>query len=331
MNALTQQIIRRLREADGFVSGQQLSRELRISRATVSKHVQDLRALGYDIDSVPRRGYRLNRGINQATAAEVRPHLASSTLGRCIVFEEEIPSTNKRAMELADQSAPEGTVIVAECQSEGRGRMDRGWYSPKQKNLTFSMILRPRVPPVRVPELALVAAISLRETLQVEFPLVPFRIKWPNDLSIEGRKLSGILCEMSAKEGRVKHVVVGIGINVNSTQTDFPPELRKLATSIHEHTGRDASRPEILAHFLNRFEIDYTLWQRAEDLGPLVNLWHKHCLLTGRNLVVKQLAREIRGVGRGIDRHGRLVVEQKNGHTVHITSGDAHILEHSVI
>jgi BirA family biotin operon repressor/biotin-[acetyl-CoA-carboxylase] ligase len=325
MNEITAKILQRLKASHSYVSGQDMSREMDVSRAAISKHVQQLRDLGYTIKSVPRKGHLLRATVNQARTSEVQPLLATSDIGRHFIFQDEVSSTNRLAMGLAGEGAPSGTVVVAEQQSEGRGRMGRLWYSPRGANLYLSIVLRPKMPPNRVPELALVTAISLRESLQLQFPSVPFRIKWPNDIWVEHGKLSGILCEMAAELDRVKHVVVGIGINVNTKADDIPPELAGKATSIRMLTDTTASRPHLLAHFLNRFEQDYNVWQAAPDLAMYMDLWHEHCILAGRKIVIQQFDRTIEGIGRGIDRRGRLLVEQSDGNLLHVTSGDAHI------
>jgi len=215
---------------DEFVSGEAISDKLGLTRAAVWKHVDALRSQGYRIDAVPARGYRLVGIPDRLTPLELRPLLNTHDVGREVHWFEEIASTNDRAKELADDDAEHGEVVVAETQTAGRGRRGRAWASPARRNLYFSVVLRPDLPPVRAPELTLVASLAICDALRQAG--VDAGIKWPNDLLASGKKIAGILTELAAEPDRVDWVVLGVGVNVNSRREDFPDELRDTATSI---------------------------------------------------------------------------------------------------
>ena len=215
---------------DEFVSGEAISGKLGLTRAAVWKHVNALRAAGYRIEAVPARGYRLAEVPDRLTALELRPLLNTHDLGRELHCYEELGSTNDRAKELAEEGAEHGEIVVAEAQTAGRGRRGREWVSPPRRNLYFSVILRPELPPSRAAELTLVASIAVCDAARQAG--VDAGIKWPNDLLASGKKLAGILTELATEPDRVHWVVVGVGVNVNSRPEDFPEELRDEATSL---------------------------------------------------------------------------------------------------
>ncbi len=217
--------------ADDFVPGTVLCDKLDVPRAELLKRIDSLRARGYVIHTRGGIGYRLVEVPDQLGEAQIAPLLASGELGRKIHHSDELPSTNDEAHRLADLGALHGEVVVAEAQTRGRGRRGRDWVAPPGKSLTFSVILRPTIAPARAPEITLVAAVALAEALR-ELGAHATRIKWPNDLECKGRKIAGLLTELRAEVDRVRHVVLGIGVNVGLQMSDFPEELRPVATSL---------------------------------------------------------------------------------------------------
>src|SRR5512145_2072069 len=215
---------------DEFVSGEAISDKLGLTRAAVWKHVEALRGQGYRIDAVPARGYRLAGVPDRLTPLELRPLLNTHDLGQVVHWYEELGSTNDRAKELADEGAEHGEVVVAEAQTAGRGRRGRSWASPARRNLYFSVVLRPELPPTRAAEITLVASVAICDALRQAG--VEAGIKWPNDLLASGRKIAGILTELAAEPEQVQWVVLGVGVNVNARREDFPEELRGEATSL---------------------------------------------------------------------------------------------------
>ena len=225
------------------VSGAALSSALGVSRAAVWKHVEALRADGYRIEARRARGYTLTGNPDRLLPAEITQHLTTTRFGRRLETFETIDSTNIRAGQLAREGAPEGTLVVAERQTHGRGRLGRSWVSPARVNLYASFVLRPQLAPADAPQLALAAAVAVARALA---PLAPGRvaIKWPNDCLLDGRKVAGILTEMDAEVDRVRAVVLGIGVNLNATTRAFPIALRgdgDLGVARDRHGGRSAA------------------------------------------------------------------------------------------
>ncbi|MGI5924234.1 MAG: biotin--[acetyl-CoA-carboxylase] ligase [Lentisphaeria bacterium] len=260
------------------------------------------------------------------SSAAVTPLLTTRFLGRQFIYEQELVSTNRSALELAAAGCPAGLIVVAESQTGGRGRMTRSWFSPPGRNLYFSFVLRPRIAPAMVPQLALLAALSLRRALLEQGPTWPLKCKWPNDLWAEGRKISGILCEMNCRGMETSHVVVGIGVNVNISREELPPELRDSAGSLCQLAGRALPRAEILAAILNHFERDYEQWLADGGLASFLAEWRSASVLDDRAVKIEQSGRIYQGVARGITPEGFLRLEQSDGKIVTIHAGDVHVV-----
>ena len=308
--------------ADEFVSGEAISNKLGLTRAAVWKHVESLRAQGYRIDAVPARGYRLTGVPDRLTPLELRPLLNTHDLGRVVHWFEEIGSTNDRAKELAEQGAEHGEVVVAEAQTSGRGRRGRAWASPARKNLYFSVVLRPELPPARAPELTLVGSVAVCDALRQAG--VQAGIKWPNDLLASGRKIAGILTELAAEPDRVEWVVLGAGVNVNARPEDFPAEVRDDATSILLERGQAAPRALFAAACFTALE-DWTDRHAEEGFGPVREAWRERSVTLGREVAVTVDGRELVGVAEDIDETGALLVRTGAG-VERITSGDVQLL-----
>jgi BirA family biotin operon repressor/biotin-[acetyl-CoA-carboxylase] ligase len=297
---------------------------MRISRSAVWKHISLLREQGYDIESVPRRGHLLRAAADAPWAEEVAPLLKKGSLVREVFYQNRVDSTNAVAAAMAAEGLAEGTVVTADSQSAGRGRLQRKWISPASGNLYFSIILRPSTGPDRVAQIGLVAAASVHRALTGEKPGLRIGIKWPNDILAGGRKLAGILCEAKSEADVIHYAVVGIGINVNARS--FPKELADSATSIRLETGSDCDRPRLLAAVLNAFEEDYRRWLDAGDLTPLLPYLEEHSLLAGRSVVVASLDRRRSGKVRGFTATGELLLETEEEGIKGIASGDVHLL-----
>jgi BirA family biotin operon repressor/biotin-[acetyl-CoA-carboxylase] ligase len=308
--------------ADQFVSGEAISDKLGLTRAAVWKHVEALRGQGYRIDAMPARGYRLAGVPDRLTPLEIRPLLNTHDVGQVVHWYEEVGSTNDRAKELADEGAEHGEVVVAEAQTAGRGRRGRTWSSPARKNLYFSVVLRPDLPPSRAPELTLVASVAVCEALQQAG--VDARIKWPNDLLVSGRKIAGILTELAADPDCVQWVVLGVGVNVNARAEDFPAEVRGEATSILLERGQAAPRALFAAACFTALE--GWLDRHAEGGFPAIReAWKRHSATLGREVAVRLDAREIVGVAEDLDESGALLVRTEAG-VERILSGEVRML-----
>ncbi len=251
--------------------------------------------------------------------------LTTRAIGRLAEFHDCIDSTNIRGKQLATSQSAHGTVIVANTQTAGRGRMTRVWQSPPDCNLYFSLVLFPTIPPQIVPQLALLCALGVHEAMSQTVPTHTFGLKWPNDLwSQQGRKLSGILCE-AVLCGSQTAIVAGIGINVNGSSDDFPPDIRQTAGTLSELANHPLDRIELLAKFLNAFEPLLDQWQAAQSLQPFMDTWNKFDILRGTSIRVQNGDEIIEGIADGIRPDGRLVLSTPDGERL-IHAGDTHIL-----
>lgn len=309
--------------ADDVVSGEAISDKLGLTRAAVWKHVEALRGQGYRIDAVASRGYRLVAVPDRLRALELRPLLNTHDVGQVLHCHEELGSTNDEARALADADAEHGEVVVAERQTGGRGRRGRSWISPPRRNVAFSVILRPQeLPPARAPELTLVAAVAVCEALRHSG--VPAGIKWPNDVLVGGRKIAGILTELSAEADRVHWVVVGVGVNVNTRPEDFPPELRGEATSILIERDHPSPRALFLAACLSELEAWYDR-HAEEGFEPIRQAWRERSVTLGQQVRITTDGQEVVGLAEDIDETGALLVRTAPG-LVRVTSGDVALL-----
>ncbi|MBT3294718.1 MAG: biotin--[acetyl-CoA-carboxylase] ligase [Verrucomicrobia bacterium] len=319
MSDVTDRVLTALREQDDWCSGERIGAFLNISRASVSKHIAALRRLGYDIQSVSRRGHRLITAPNMPYPAEVRRHLRSARIGQCLHYVPDIDSTNTRAAADAKAGAAEGTVWVSDQQSAGRGRMDRTWHSAPGANLYASVILRPSVPVNRISEIGLVAAVAIERALLACHPDLAALIKWPNDILVERRKLCGVLCESEVEADAIHFAIIGFGINVN--ETSFPAALKPTATSLCLELGREVSRPELLAAVLNALDDAYGDWLAAEDLSPFLPYLEAHSVLQGRDVTVSTFRETLRGRVQSMSPSGELILVRDKQTTV-VSAGD---------
>ncbi|MBI1814108.1 MAG: biotin--[acetyl-CoA-carboxylase] ligase [Deltaproteobacteria bacterium] len=260
-------------------------------------------------------------------ATDIEPHLTTRRFGRRLHVFEEVDSTNTTARELAEAGAEEGTVVIAESQRRGRGRLGRQWVSPPQRNLYLSLVLRPRLPSEVIPQLTLVVGLAAAETVREWTSNVA--IKWPNDLVSGGRKLAGILTEMVADESGVRFVIPGIGVNLNSAPEDFPPAVRGIATSLSMITGAAIDRARFTARLLNRCEARYDQWQR-DGFATLAPEWERFSCLTDQPIVVQSdvhgKSERIEGVALGLADDGALRVRGADGRECRVVAGDVTVL-----
>lgn len=268
---------------------------------------------------------RLCPGDCQPDAAAVTPWLRTAVLGRRLLFFPELASSNLTAAAHGAAGAPEGLAVVADHQAAGRGRMARTWFSPPNRNLYVTLLLRPPLPPMAIPQLAIVAAIAIRRAIRELRPDLPIAIKWPNDLLVNGRKLCGILCEMTCEGQKTSQAVVGFGVNVNVDDAEWPPELRQTAVSLRSATGQTVNRAQLLATILNHFEPVYQEWLATRNLTMIRPEWQQASALDGKTVTITQFEQTITGTAQGITPEGALVLQLPDGTRKIIHAGDAHI------
>ncbi|UAL50788.1 MULTISPECIES: biotin--[acetyl-CoA-carboxylase] ligase [Metabacillus] len=321
---LRTRLLQAFSEAEGeFLSGQKLSETLGCSRTAVWKHIEDLRSEGYELEAVRKRGYRITYKPDKISGNEIQLGLKTEFMGRHIHFEEVLSSTQKIAHTLAGDGAKEGTIVVADQQTSGRGRLARAWYSPKQTGIWMSMILRPKIPINKTPQLTLLTAVALIQAIEEVTGLTP-EIKWPNDILINGKKIVGILTELQAEADRVHSVIIGVGMNVNHTLDQFPEELQATATSIAAETGEQADRAQVIQAIMMNFEKLYTSYL-VHGFKPVKLLWESYAISLNKNLIARTLQGTIRGRAIGIDDEGVLLLETNEGNIEKIYSADIEI------
>ncbi|OGP71885.1 MAG: biotin--[acetyl-CoA-carboxylase] ligase [Deltaproteobacteria bacterium RBG_16_50_11] len=314
-------ILQLLRErSSGFLSGEEISRRLKVTRTAIWKRVERLRSLGYEIKAIPRAGYRLIRSPDLLIPSEVNPLLETKWIGKTIHFFETIDSTNAKAYELALRGAREGEVVIAESQKKGKGRLGRQWFSPPFSNLYLSVILRPKIPPHQASLITLMAAVATAEAIGKFSGLAP-RIKWPNDVLLNDRKVAGLLNEIHSEADRIHFVILGIGVNLNMDESMVSKEIRSRATSLKKEMGQTISRKDFLRTLLGELE---TWYEAFSDEGGTIILkaWRDRAQIQGKQVNVTSFGETLRGVAIDVDSDGALILETEGGEKKRVVAGD---------
>ena len=312
-----ERIVDWLRTAVTPLSGEELARRLGCSRAAVWKHIAALRQGGYEIRGRPSVGYTLGTVPDRLGPAELAPHLAGSW--RHVEWRAVVDSTQNLARDLARDGAPEGTIVIAESQTAGRGRLGRQWHSPAGCNLYCSLVLRPPLPPIAVPTFALVVGLAVADAVQA---LLGARaaLKWPNDVLLDGRKVAGILTELDAEIERVRYVIVGIGVNVNTEA--FPADLATRATSLRLAAGHPVDRARFTGGLLAALEARYRRFL-ADGFAAMRPEWEASAALTGKEVRVTAPEGEVSGRVVGVDDDGALRLAGPRGE-LRVVAGEVH-------
>ena len=300
------EILDYFRKADGnFVSGQQISKDLHVSRTAIWKHINVLKERGYIFESSTRKGYRLIYAPNLLTPLEIDSALHTETFGRHVVYLESTQSTNEEAKKIAREGAEEGTIVVAEEQITGHGRLARGFYSPFAKGIWFSLILRPKFFPMEASKCTLLAAVGVCRGIR-RMGLADAGIKWPNDILVHGKQLVGILTLMSASMEKIDYIIMGIGINTGIKKNEFPEDFREGATSFLNE-GINVSRKDLLAAILGELEKEYSIAQ-DEGFDKVLDDWRALSVTLGQEVRVIFGDDSYTGKAVDIDRDGCLLV-----------------------
>lgn len=300
------EILDYFRKADGnFVSGQQISKDLHVSRTAIWKHINVLKERGYIFESSTRKGYRLIYAPNLLTPLEIDSALHTETFGRHVIYLESTQSTNEEAKKIAREGAEEGTIVVAEEQITGHGRLTRGFFSPFAKGIWFSLILRPKFFPMEASKCTLLAAVGVCRGIR-RLGLADAGIKWPNDILVHGKKLVGILTLMSASMEKIDYIIMGIGINTGIKKNEFPEDFREGATSFLNE-GINVSRKDLLAAILGELEKEYSIAQN-EGFDKVLDDWRALSVTLGQEVRVIFGDDSYTGKAVDIDRDGCLLV-----------------------
>ncbi len=315
-------ILELLRQTDAFVSGEEIGRQLSISRAAVWKGIRKLRQEGYEIEAVTNRGYRLISPETMYNRQELETGMKTRYMGHPIYFYAETDSTNNRIRQLAVEGAAEGTLAVAEVQTMGRGRRGKQWSSPIGSGAWFSLLLRPDIPPAEASVLTLLGGLAVCRALEDISGMQPV-IKWPNDILLNGKKLVGILTEMDCEMSQVHFVVLGIGINVNTKA--FPPELEEVATSLFLESGKTFSRKLVVQKTMERLEEYYDIFLAAGGFAPLLDEYRRRCVTLGREVTVLE-EKSFLATALDVTPEGELLVRRSDtGEEMVIYSGEVSI------
>ncbi|AZK47204.1 biotin--[acetyl-CoA-carboxylase] ligase [Paenibacillus lentus] len=306
-----------------YVSGEEISRKLSISRTAVWKQINKLREEGYEFDAVSRKGYRLISKPERLEYSGLLQAMNTKSFGRKLKLLEVTTSTQEEVRLLAELGAAEGTLVIAEEQTIGRGRQGRRWHSPAGKGVWMSLLLRPPLPLTRAPQLTLLSAVAVCRAIRAVTG-VEVGIKWPNDLLVHGRKICGILLESIGEDEMIRYCIAGVGIDANLEPSDLPPELRTIATSLQIESGRKVDRVVLIGAVIAELEKFYELYLE-EGFAPIGHLWEALSVTTGQDITVKTAQGEVRGRAMGLDENGGLLVMQEDHRLTTIFSGEVQI------
>lgn len=304
---MKEEILRLLRSADGYISGQELCNRFGVSRTAVWKVINQLKEAGYEIEAQQNKGYRLMAAPDLMTEAEIKSLMHTDWVAKEVLYFDTIDSTNTKAQELAEKGYPSGTLVVADKQESGKGRRGRSWVSPSGTGIFMTLMIKPDINPNNASMLTLVAALAVAKAI-TSVTGEEALIKWPNDIVVNGKKVCGILTEMNAQFDYINHIVVGIGINVHNES--FPEEISQMASSLMiEAGGKRFHRAQIIAETMSYFEQYYDTFLKTQDLSALVREYDE--LLVNRNKSVRVLdpKEPFDGKAMGITPKGELIVD----------------------
>ena len=318
---MDEEILRLLRShPSDFVSGEEISRLLKLSRTAIWKRVRNLRTLGYVIEALPRRGYRLIQSPDLLLPSEIDPLLRTEWMGKKVHYFNSVDSTNSTAYQLALDGAKEGEVVIGESQEKGRGRLGRQWVSPPFLNLYLSVVLRPKIPPHQASLITFMAAVAAAETIERHSGLIP-SIKWPNDLLLREKKVAGLLNEIHSETDRIHFIILGMGVNLNMDAKEFPKDIRTQATSLKAEKGQPVSRKAFAALLLEELERWYEIFLK-EGGTPVLKAWRDRAQIQGKEVRVTSFDEVLIGRAVDVDSDGALILETRGGERKRIVAGD---------
>lgn len=300
------EILTILKDTDGYVSGQELCERFGVSRTAVWKAMNQLKKEGYEIESVQNKGYHLVKTPDILSKNELVSIRKTKWVGTEICYFDVTDSTNTQAKSMGEGDAPNGTLVVAGKQESGRGRRGRSFESPAGTGIFMTLLLRPEIEPQNASMLTLVSALAVAKGIEHMVDL-PVQIKWPNDIVINGKKVCGILTEMSAQMDYVNYIVIGIGINVGNEE--FPEEIKDVATSIYLESGKHVNRAMLIEKIWEEFEDYYELYEKTQDLSSLVKEYDSYLVNRGQKVRVLDPKEPYEGKAMGITDRGELIVD----------------------
>lgn len=319
---MKEKILQLLYDAEAYISGEEMSHTLGVSRTAIWKVINQLKSQGYEIESVTRKGYKLINAPDLLNKEELHYDLHTDFIGQEIRTYETLGSTNQEAKKLALEGLRDGTVVIANEQTAGKGRRGRSWVSPPGTGIWMTLLLRPDIQPQHASMVTLVAGLAVCEVIR-EVTGLEAEIKWPNDIVLNGKKICGLLTEMNSEIDYINFVVIGIGINVNVA--GFPDELEGIATSLLLEGGQTYERKVLVKRILERFEKYYKLYLETEDLRHMIEAYQEHCVNIGREVRVSRKNEVLIGTVKKVSDKGELIVTDDNGDERLIHSGEVSV------
>ncbi|MCA0970371.1 biotin--[acetyl-CoA-carboxylase] ligase [Halobacillus litoralis] len=322
MESTRKRLIDLLEKQEEHISGQQLSEQLDISRTAVWKHMKELRKDGYEIEAVQRKGYKIVSSPDKVSENTLRWGLDTHWIGCELHHFSQVESTQDIVHRLAKENKPHGTVVIADEQLKGKGRMAREWHSPEGKGIWMSLLLRPTLPPVQAPQLTLLTATVLAKVIDECSELSP-AIKWPNDILIHHKKVSGILTEMQAEQDQIQYVVLGIGMNVNQNEDEIPSSIAHKASSLKLESGDEWDIPKTIQTILRTFETTYDAFIKS-GFEQVKYEWERYGYRIGEKVTISTMKRTFEAVLIGIEPDGALRARDMDGKVEKLYSAEIH-------
>lgn len=322
---MKERILQELKTHAGqYISGEEISDMLQVSRTAVWKYINQLKDMGYVIESQTKKGYRLLESPDSLLPQEIRENIHTEVIGQHLKFLEQVDSTNLYAKKIAEGGFEDGTIIMADEQLKGKGRMGRAWSSPKGKGIWMTIMLKPKISPADAAKITLLTACAVCQGIEEICGIYP-KIKWPNDIVINGKKLCGILTEMSAEMDEINYLIIGIGINVNLELAEFPQELQAIATSIKIEKGDSVIRKELAAAIINKFESYYKVFIETGSIKGYIMEYKKKSAILNKEVRVTSSFQELQGTVVDISEEGQLILKLGDGSIKEIISGEVSV------
>ncbi|ATD54740.1 biotin--[acetyl-CoA-carboxylase] ligase [Clostridium chauvoei] len=325
---MKEKVLTLLKGSNDFISGQKISDKLGITRSSVWKYINILKREGYVIEGISNKGYKLISSYDILNPLEIKEKLKTKNIGKNINYFESIDSTNIKAKNLANSNSPDGTLVISETQSLGKGRLDREWISPKG-GIWASLILKPNLEPIHAPKITLIAAAAMAITLKGYS--LDIKIKWPNDLILKDKKVCGILTEMNCDMDRINYIILGFGLNVNIPEKNIPINLKSKATSLLISTGKSFSRTDLLCNFLNNFEILYNELLDKNHANTSIDICRKYSLFIDEEIIISTLNENKKVKCIDITSDGSLLVLDSLGNKSKVFSGEVSLSKNYII
>lgn len=314
-------VLKLLRGQQSYISGQEICNQLGVSRTAVWKIINQLKESGYEIEAVSNRGYRITSYPDILSKEEIESQVSTKWIGQNVLYREQVSSTNIEAAQVALQEE-EGLLVVADVQTAGKGRRGKGWSSPKGTGIWMSLLLKPRIEPALASMLTLVTAMATVKALNT-IEHIKAEIKWPNDIVVNGKKVCGILTEMSCELDYINYIVIGLGINANMKM--FPEEIQAVATSLFIETGEKVQRGTLIAAFLKEFEVIYETFLEERNLSFIKEDYETYLVNKDKQVQVIGAKETYLGIARGITKTGELIVELPDGTMREVVSGEVSV------